>query len=106
MEQRRLHHINFKAAIFTNFSQDHLDYHKTMKSYLNSKLILFNKILKKNSTIISDSEIKPFVKLQQISKKRNLKLIKINKDFEKIKNNQDSSISDYKIKNLAMAVKL
>ena len=69
LEQRRLHHINFKAAIFTNFSQDHLDYHKTMKSYLNSKLILFNKILKKNSTIISDSEIKPFVKLQQISKK-------------------------------------
>ena len=47
LEQRRLHHINFKAAIFTNFSQDHLDYHKTMKSYLNSKLILFNKILKK-----------------------------------------------------------
>ena len=40
--------IKFKGAIFTNFSQDHLDYHKTMKSYLNAKLILFKEILKKN----------------------------------------------------------
>ena len=38
LTQNRLHHINFKGAVFTNFSQDHLDYHKTMKSYLNAKL--------------------------------------------------------------------
>ena len=44
LDQKRLHHINFKGAIFTNFSQDHLDYHKTMKSYLNAKLILFREI--------------------------------------------------------------
>ena len=30
LDQKRLHNINLKAAIFTNFSQDHLDYHKTM----------------------------------------------------------------------------
>ena len=47
LDQKRLHNINFKAAIFTNFSQDHLDYHKTMKSYLDAKLILFREILKK-----------------------------------------------------------
>ena len=47
LDQKRLHHIKFKGAIFTNFSQDHLDYHKTMKSYLNVKLILFRKILSK-----------------------------------------------------------
>ena len=49
LDQKRLHHINFKGGIFTNFSQDHLDYHKTMKNYLNAKLILFRKILKKKS---------------------------------------------------------
>ena len=48
LHQNRLNHINFKSAIFTNFSQDHLDYHKTMKLYLDAKLILFKKILKKN----------------------------------------------------------
>ena len=59
LHQKRLHNIKFKGAIFTNFSQDHLDYHKTMKSYLNAKLILF-KILAKKKCIISDSSIKPF----------------------------------------------
>ena len=40
LNQGRLDRINFKAGIFTNFSQDHMDYHKSMKNYLNAKLIL------------------------------------------------------------------
>ena len=47
LDQHRLKNINFKAGVFTNFSQDHLDYHKTMKSYLNAKLILLRVLLKK-----------------------------------------------------------
>ena len=54
LDQNRLNNINFKAGIFTNFSQDHLDYHKTMKKYLNSKLTLFSKLLPKKSYAISD----------------------------------------------------
>merc|ERR1711965_245014 len=77
LDQKRLHHINFKGAIFTNFSQDHLDYHKTMRSYLNSKLILFRKILRKKSKIISDKKIHPYKKLQQIANAKNLKLLDI-----------------------------
>ena len=46
LDQKRLHNINFKAGIFTNFSQDHLDYHKNMRSYLNAKLILFKRNFK------------------------------------------------------------
>ena len=53
LDQNRLDNLNLKAGIFTNFSQDHLDYHKTMKAYLNSKLRLFSKLLPKNSKIIS-----------------------------------------------------
>ena len=64
-----MHHIKFKAGIFTNLSQDHLDYHNTMRAYLNAKLILFNEILAKGSTIISDKEIQPFSKLKIIAKK-------------------------------------
>ena len=53
LNQKRLEHLNFRAGIFTNFSQDHLDYHKTMNSYLRSKLHLFKNILskKKNCNI-------------------------------------------------------
>ena len=104
LDQKRLHHINFKAAIFTNFSQDHLDYHKTMKSYLNSKLILFREILSKRSLIISDKEIQPFRLLHQIAKNKNLRFLDIRKQFKKVENASLDSTSGYKIKNLAMAI--
>ena len=32
LHQKRMNNLNLTAGIFTNFSQDHLDYHKTMKS--------------------------------------------------------------------------
>ena len=104
LDQKRLHHIKFKGAIFTNFSQDHLDYHKTMKSYLNAKLILFRKILIKKSTIISNNEIPTFKILKQIAKKKNLKISNINKTLIKIKNNNLKFNEDFKIRNLAMAI--
>ena len=105
LDQKRLHHIKFKGAIFTNFSQDHLDYHKTMKSYLNAKLILLKEVLKKRSTIITDREIKPFSLINKIAKNKNLKLLIINKELEKIKNIYSLSANNFKTKNLAMAIK-
>ena len=103
MDQKRLHHINFKAGIFTNFSQDHLDYHKNMKSYLKSKLVLFREILRKKTLVISDKEIKPYKIIKEISKKRNLKLLDINDEFSE-KNYAPLEIEDFKTKNLLMAI--
>ena len=74
-----------------------------MKSYLNAKLILFKKILKKNSVIISDKEIKPFNLIKKISKIKQLKLKDINHEIDKTKNFLPTS-SDFKIKNFAMAI--
>lgn len=39
--QERLYGICFETAVFTNLSEDHLDYHKTFENYKNSKKILF-----------------------------------------------------------------
>ncbi len=103
LSQVRLHHINFKSGIFTNFSQDHLDYHKTMQSYLNSKLILFRKILKRKSIVISDKEIKQFKKLKEISKQKKLKLLDIKYEFNKIKKLLPEN-NEFQIKNLSMAI--
>ncbi len=104
LDQKRLHFIKFKAGIFTNFSQDHLDYHKNMKSYLNSKLVLFREILSKKSVIISDNEIKPFSLLKLIALKKKQKLTNIKEEFEKIKSISSESTSNFRIKNLAMAI--
>ena len=40
--QKRLYGISFEAGIFTNLTEDHLDYHKTFENYKNSKLLLFD----------------------------------------------------------------
>lgn len=42
--QHRVDEISFNAAIFTNLTQDHLDYHETMDAYANAKQILFNQL--------------------------------------------------------------
>ena len=47
LDQNRLDGLLFDVGIFTNLSHDHLDYHKNMKNYLNSKLYLFNKLIKR-----------------------------------------------------------
>ena len=105
LDQQRLHHINIKAAIFTNFSQDHLDYHKTMKSYLDAKLILIRKILNKKSSVISDRSIQPFNLIKKITQVRKLKLEDINEEVKKIKRISSHTNIDFKIKNLAMTIK-
>ena len=66
LKQHRLDNINFNTALFTNLSRDHLDYHKTFKDYLNSKLILFNKLLKKKGNIIFDDKITQAKQLNNI----------------------------------------
>ncbi len=40
LDQGRLDGLGFAAAVFTNLSRDHLDYHGTMEAYLGSKLRL------------------------------------------------------------------
>ena len=104
LDQNRVHHINFNSAIFTNFSQDHLDYHKNMKSYLQAKLILFKKILKKNSSIVLDNSINEFLSLIKIAKSRKLKVVEISKIIKKIENSSFETSGEFKIKNLAMAI--
>jgi len=42
LAQRRTYGLACDAAVFTNLSQDHLDYHGTMEAYLDAKLMLFD----------------------------------------------------------------
>ena len=42
LDQHRLDGIQFASAIFTNLTQDHLDYHGTMENYFQAKAKLFS----------------------------------------------------------------
>ena len=81
LKQNRLNGLNFKTALFTNLSHDHLDYHKNFKNYLNAKLYLFKKLLNKKSNIITDITIPEYKKIKKISlrNKLNLKTIGVGK---------------------------
>ena len=74
LEQNRLDGLIFNTGIFTNLSQDHLDYHKNLKDYLDAKLYLFRNLIKKKGNIITDSKIPEFDKIKKIAKKKFLKL--------------------------------
>jgi UDP-N-acetylmuramoyl-L-alanyl-D-glutamate--2,6-diaminopimelate ligase len=50
LHQKRVLGIDFDVAVFTNLTQDHLDYHKTMDAYFEAKCILF-KTLSTNGKI-------------------------------------------------------
>ncbi len=53
LHQGRLDGINFTYSIITNIDQDHIEYHKSLKNYINSKLKILNQ--SKTSIINFDS---------------------------------------------------
>lgn len=46
IHQHRVHFLEFVGGVFSNLSQDHLDYHKNMLDYLNVKKLFFDKLPK------------------------------------------------------------
>src|SRR6185503_5414996 len=44
LHQNRVGGIDFAAAVFTNLTQDHLDYHGTMQAYFECKVKLFESL--------------------------------------------------------------
>tara|TARA_B100000963_G_scaffold360802_1_gene393187 strand:+ start:4917 stop:7769 length:2853 start_codon:yes stop_codon:yes gene_type:complete len=84
LDQNRLDGLRFDIGIFTNLSHDHLDYHKNMKNYFNSKLYLFKHLIKKRGNIITDDKIPEAQKIKKISIKRNINLSLIYNEFNGI----------------------
>lgn len=59
LEQRRLDGVWLTAAAFTNFSQDHLDYHDTFDAYFDAKAGLFSRVLPpEGSAVINIDDLK------------------------------------------------
>jgi len=69
MDLGRVLGCEFDAGIFTNLTQDHLDYHKTMEDYLDAKSRLFSSLVGKKQPKISilNGDDSSFNKLSQVS---------------------------------------
>lgn len=57
IDQMRTRNLNFKGAVFTNLSHDHLDYHKDFAAYRDVKKMFFDQ-LPKNSFALTNSDDK------------------------------------------------
>ncbi len=56
LEQCRVGEVDFKVAIFSNLSHDHLDYHGTFLNYINAKKLLFDHLSSSAYAIINTDD--------------------------------------------------
>ncbi|MEL7098581.1 MAG: UDP-N-acetylmuramoyl-L-alanyl-D-glutamate--2,6-diaminopimelate ligase [Pseudomonadota bacterium] len=52
LDQHRLDGVVLRAAGFTNFTQDHLDYHGTLEAYFDAKAQLFTRVLPEDGVAV------------------------------------------------------
>ena len=64
LEQDRVAGLHFKAAIFSNLTHDHLDYHKTFAEYLRCKKLFFDNLRKDAVAVINTDDRNGPVMLQ------------------------------------------
>ena len=78
LTQHRLDGLKFSSGIFTNLSQDHLDYHKNFKEYFRAKQYLFENLIGKKGNVITDETLPEFKRIKKIAISRKLKLQVLN----------------------------
>jgi len=83
IEQGRLDGIKIGVGIFSNFSQDHLDYHLTMERYFDCKMMLYTKLMN-NSLAILNADIFEFETIKKLIGNNKLISFGINGDDLKI----------------------
>ncbi|MEL6551758.1 MAG: UDP-N-acetylmuramoyl-L-alanyl-D-glutamate--2,6-diaminopimelate ligase [Pseudomonadota bacterium] len=82
LEQRRLDGVLLKAAGFTNFSQDHLDYHGTFEAYFDAKARLFRAVLPDDGTAVINMDDPKGADMARIAKARGQNVLRIGRYTE------------------------
>ena len=88
LDMNRIYGIEYDEVAFTNLTQDHLDYHKTLENYAKAKEILFNKTRGNKIAIINADD--PYHE----------RFMKDNKNITISCNNGDIVISNIHLSNL------
>jgi len=106
IHQKRTHGLEFKGGVFTNLTQDHLDYHKTFKDYRDVKKKFFDNLPKTAFALINSDDKNAEVMLQNCKAKSYRYALKSMADFKGkiIENSLDGLL--LKINNNELWVKL
>lgn len=77
LDQRRLDGVRLMAAAFTNFTQDHLDYHATFEDYFNAKAGLFERVLPEEGTAVINMDDTRGLDMAEIALERGQDLLTV-----------------------------
>ena len=80
LDQRRLDGVTLKAAGFTNFTQDHLDYHETFDAYFDAKAGLFVRVLPEDGTAVVNIDDAKGLDVAAIASARGCSVITVGRD--------------------------
>ncbi len=64
VDQERIGGLNFVGALFTNITQDHLDYHGTMKAYIDTKKKFFDELTKDAFALVNRDDANGLIMTQ------------------------------------------
>ena len=102
----RVFGLDFSAAIFSNITSDHLDFHQTFDEYLNAKKILFDGLGSNSFAIINSDDSNSNKMIKDCKAKIVTYGIADNSDYQ-IKNiNYDLNGTDFTITNLNVDYKI
>ena len=82
LQQRRLDGTYLKAAAFTNFTQDHLDYHANFADYFAAKSGLFERVLSDQGCAVLNLDDVKSAEILSIAKARGLRVIGVGRGDE------------------------
>ncbi|MBV7409350.1 UDP-N-acetylmuramoyl-L-alanyl-D-glutamate--2,6-diaminopimelate ligase [Maritimibacter sp. DP1N21-5] len=77
LDQRRLEGVHLAAAGFTNFTQDHLDYHESFEAYFAAKARLFTRVLPDDGVAVINVDDPRGRELEEIAIARGQEVISI-----------------------------
>jgi UDP-N-acetylmuramoyl-L-alanyl-D-glutamate--2,6-diaminopimelate ligase len=80
LDQRRLDGVLLKAAGFTNFTQDHLDYHASFEAYFDAKAGLFARVLPDDGVAVINIDDPRGVDMAAIATARGQQVLTVGRD--------------------------
>ncbi|WP_460274852.1 UDP-N-acetylmuramoyl-L-alanyl-D-glutamate--2,6-diaminopimelate ligase [Celeribacter sp. ULVN23_4] len=77
LAQRRLDGVRLTAAAFTNFTQDHLDYHATFEAYFAAKAGLFTRVLPEDGVAIVNIDDAKGMEVESLCAERGIDVMRV-----------------------------
>ena len=82
LELERVRGCDFAVAAVTNFTQDHLDFHGSMESYLDAKLLLFNRHLASSASAVVNLDDASAEHFSRAAREAGARLIRVTRAAE------------------------